>query len=190
MFNFCQYSIPFKICLVLILFIHAESRKRLSQLEGLFAPNLLDFLKQKGQQQRASDELTKPEYDGATGNQREEICQEGWLNFQNRLCFVGIKEPQLPFFFGNTQCATFGANYTSVHSLDEFHFIVANFDLHQLWIGVVYGSDQFQDGTAVEPEVMKQIAPLVPWTDPSTPKGFICKAFANNYRKVDINFVN
>ena len=55
---------------------------------------------------------------------------------------------------------------------------------------IFYRSDQFQDGTAVESEVMRQIAPLVPWTDPSTPKGFICKAFANNYSKLNANLIN
>ena len=55
---------------------------------------------------------------------------------------------------------------------------------------IFYRSDHFQDGTAVESEVMRQIAPLVPWTDPSTPKGFICKAFANNYSKLNANLIN
>ena len=75
-------------------------------------------------------------------------CLEGWLNYRNELCFYGV-QTKGEFFFGREQCGQLNANFTSVHSDREFKFISDNFDLHDYWIGIVYGSPNFEDGTKV-----------------------------------------
>jgi hypothetical protein len=59
--------------------------------------------------------------------------------------------------------------------MEEFRFITAHFDLHQLWIGVFQGNPNFMDGTPVDPRVAAQFDPLVPWAWPDTLKGYICR---------------
>jgi hypothetical protein len=113
--------------------------------------------------------------------QQQLDCPNGWLNFANQFCYFSIEDPQLPFYYGRQQCGKFGANFSSVHSMAEFQFIMEHYDLHHLWIGIFYGADRYEDHTDVEQQVLKQFTPLVPWSDPSTPKGFICKAEASAF---------
>jgi hypothetical protein len=131
--------------------------------------------------------------DGQKQQQQILDCPNGWLNFANQFCYFSIEDPQLPFYYGRQQCGKFGANFSSVHSMAEFQFIMEHFDLHHLWIGIFYGADRYEDHTDVEQQVLKQFTPLVPWSDPSTPKGFICKAeasafigYGNNNNGIDI----
>ncbi|KAF7632146.1 C-type lectin domain-containing protein [Meloidogyne graminicola] len=110
-------------------------------------------------------------------------CLEGWLNYRNELCFYGVNTKG-SFFDGGEQCGLFNANFTSIHSNREFKFIIDNFDLREYWIGLVYGSQKFEDGTNVNPNIFWQIANRVPWADPYTMKGYICKAIADANRGV------
>uniref|UniRef100_A0A1I8BRJ0 C-type lectin domain-containing protein n=1 Tax=Meloidogyne hapla TaxID=6305 RepID=A0A1I8BRJ0_MELHA len=110
-------------------------------------------------------------------NVNDHGCLEGWLNYRNELCFYGV-ETKGNFDEGRAVCGQLNANFTSIHSLREFKFITDNFDLHDNWIGIVYGSDKFEDGTPVNPEVFWQFANKVPWATPSTLKGYICKTVA------------
>nr|CAD2186799.1 unnamed protein product [Meloidogyne enterolobii] len=125
-----------------------------------------------------NDDERKPLVDGSNENQGSDHgCFEGWLNYRNELCFYGSQIAG-SFFEGREQCGLLNANFTSVHSLREFKFITDNFDLKEYWIGLVYGSPNFEDGTEVDQEVFWQIADRVPWAHPSTLKGYICKAVA------------
>ncbi|KAL3079572.1 hypothetical protein niasHT_037134 [Heterodera trifolii] len=83
---------------------------------------------------------------------------------------------RLPFFFGVRACAQIQASFCSVHSVDEFRFITANFDLRHFWIGIFFGSSYFEDGTKVDQRLFEQISPMVPWAPPQTLKGFVCRA--------------
>ncbi|CAK5120452.1 unnamed protein product [Meloidogyne enterolobii] len=96
-----------------------------------------------------NDDERKPLVDGSNENQGSDHgCFEGWLNYRNELCFYGSQIAG-SFFEGREQCGLLNANFTSVHSLREFKFITDNFDLKEYWIGLVYGSPNFEDGTEV-----------------------------------------
>ncbi|CAK5052619.1 unnamed protein product [Meloidogyne enterolobii] len=96
-----------------------------------------------------NDDERKPLVDGSNENQGSDHgCFEGWLNYRNELCFYGSQIAG-SFFEGREQCGLLNANFTSVHSLREFKFITDNFDLKEYWIGIVYGSPNFEDGTEV-----------------------------------------
>jgi len=75
----------------------------------------LDVNQQQQQQQNAIAVASESAVGSvANGNfAATAACADGWLNFQNMLCFYGIQQPQLTFYYGRQQCAQMGANFTS-----------------------------------------------------------------------------
>uniref|UniRef100_A0A914H553 Uncharacterized protein n=1 Tax=Globodera rostochiensis TaxID=31243 RepID=A0A914H553_GLORO len=151
------------------------SAQRLSQLENAqpppppdYANSAVDEGEQFEQQKQQQHQQQKQQFVA--------VCPDGWLNFRDEACFYGLHQIQLPFYYGAEACAQIKANFSSVHSMDEFRVIAANFDLRHFWIGIFFGSSRFEDGTKVDQEVFEQLTPLVPWAPPQIPKGFVCRA--------------
>ncbi|KAL3110363.1 hypothetical protein niasHT_011801 [Heterodera trifolii] len=161
-------------------------------------------LEQSQQQKHRKKQRRTQQRPSFVGDVRAAVCPFGWLNFRDEQCFYGLSQVRLPFFFGVRACAqiqagepkcqielsrvfsTFfqietelvqlKASFCSVHSVDEFRFITANFDLRHFWIGIFFGSNYFEDGTKVDQRLFEQISPMVPWAPPQTLKGFVCRA--------------
>uniref|UniRef100_A0A183C2U0 C-type lectin domain-containing protein n=1 Tax=Globodera pallida TaxID=36090 RepID=A0A183C2U0_GLOPA len=146
------------------------SARRLSQLENAQPPRSPDYANS------AVDESEQFEQQQQQKQQFVAVCPDGWLNFRDEACFYGLHQIQLPFYYGAEACAQIKANFSSVHSMDEFRVIATNFDLRHFWIGIFFGSSRFEDGTKVDQEVFEQLTPLVPWAPPQMPKGFVCRA--------------
>uniref|UniRef100_A0A914HZB1 glucuronosyltransferase n=1 Tax=Globodera rostochiensis TaxID=31243 RepID=A0A914HZB1_GLORO len=113
-----------------------------------------------------SEEEEKGEDDGK--------CAKGWLNFQDKVCFYGLRS-QRQFNAGVEECGHLRANFTSIHSVEEYKFINSHWNLRNFWIGIFNGKSHYEDGTPVDPEVFRQISPLIPWSTPDVLKGFICR---------------
>jgi hypothetical protein len=70
----------------------------------------------------------------------------------------------------------FQANFTSIHSMEEFNFITSHWNLEEYWIGIIRGDSRFQDGTKVNQTLAREFDKYVPWAWTDTRKGFICRA--------------
>ncbi|KAL3095832.1 hypothetical protein niasHS_005591 [Heterodera schachtii] len=133
-------------------------------------------LEQSQQQKHRQKQRRTQQRPSSVGGVRAAVCPFGWLNFRDEQCFYGLSQVRLPFYFGVRACAQIQASFCSVHSVDEFRFITANFDLRHFWIGIFFGSSYFEDGTKVDRRLFEQISPMVPWAPPQTLKGFVCRA--------------
>ena len=76
----------------------------------------------------------------------------------------------------NNGAFLFQANFTSIHSMEEFNFITAHWNLEEYWIGIVRDDYNFQDGTKVNQKLAQKFEKYVPWASPDVEKGFICRA--------------
>ncbi|KAL3076020.1 hypothetical protein niasHT_032617 [Heterodera trifolii] len=120
--------------------------------------------------------------EGEKQGEEEGICEKGWLNYRNELCFYGHRTEK-EFYAGVEECAQMKANFASFQSVDEFTFITSHWDLRDFWVGIYFGKKHFEDGTAVDGKVLRHVAPRIPWATPDKRKGFICRKKAKGAKE-------